>query len=516
MGKLVDKSNLGYLDVGFQYKLAKYFVEDSKFFEDLVSIVDPNAFTDSLLRTFVGTLKDYYLKNGVVPSYETAEIILRDRSKTTVDLEEWSALIKKFKTEVSFEGCDTVKNTAIRFFKQQNLIKVANKILEIAGKGDVDRYDECQKIFDEAVLIGQSDDFGFNIYEYEDKALSNDYTVSIPTGIEKLDEVLGGGLDKGKIGLIIAAAGFGKTSFTTAIGSYAATYRCEANNYQGYKVLQIYFEDDDVDITRKHFSRLTQTEARMFKRLTDDEREGIATLLENHPNKEMLKENLRLKRFKTGTKSASDIDIFIQRLTNSGFKPDLVMIDYFECLAPEKGGYSTDSEWTREGVTMRRIENMAHEHDCAIWVPTQGTKDSMNSPDVVRMDQASGSAKKVHVAQLIISIARAIGDIDKSRAVVSILKNRSGKSGKIFNNVYFDNGTCTISCDDVDEYDEVAWEKDAAKRVVDDNAKKISGILESQRKVQQSFEPTKPNGTKQVIGNFVGVVQKSNDDDMPF
>ena len=62
MGKEVDKSNLGYLDLGFQYKLAKYFIEEPRFFEDLASIINPNAFTDSLLRTFVGTIKDYYLK----------------------------------------------------------------------------------------------------------------------------------------------------------------------------------------------------------------------------------------------------------------------------------------------------------------------------------------------------------------------------------------------------------------------------------------------------------------------
>ena len=163
-----------------------------------------------------------------------------------------------------------------------------------------------------------------------------------PLGIEKLDETLGGGLDKGKLGLIIAPAGFGKTSFTTAIDSFAATYRCDMNNHQGFKVLQIYFEDDDVDITRKHYSRLTQMEARYFKRLNNVEKNEIANILDTHPEKDTLRENLRIKRFKTGTKSASDIEIYIKKLINSGFKPDLVSIDYFECLAPEKGGYANE------------------------------------------------------------------------------------------------------------------------------------------------------------------------------
>lgn len=497
MGRQIDKSNIGYLDLDFQYKLAKIFVEDSKFFEDVASIVDQNAFTDSLLRKFVGTLKDYYTKESVMPSYEILNIILREKAKTTNDIEEVNELIKKLKFETSLEGYIFVKDVALKFFKQQNLIRVANKILDIAGKGDIDRYEECQRLLDEAAMAGQEDDFGYDIYTLQEKALANDYTVSIPTGIKQLDEVLGGGLDKGKLGLLIAPAGFGKTSFTTAIDSFAATYKCDMNNNMGFKVLQIYFEDDDVDITRKHYSRLTQTEARFMKRLDKPERDEIASLLNNHKDKEMLKNNLRLKHFKTGTKTATDIEIFVKRLINSGFKPDLISIDYFECIAPEKGGYNTDTEWTREGVTMRKLENMAKDLDCAVWIPTQGTKDSMNSPEVVRMDQASGSAKKVHVAQLILSIARAIGDIDKSRAVIGILKNRSGKSGKIFNNVYFDNGTCTISCSDIMEYDDgLAWEEAVAKQKEEYRTNNVRKLLETSSKEEVKTE-----------GNFIGRIE---------
>jgi len=504
MGKLVDKSNLGYLDVNFQYKLAKYFVEDSRFFEGILSIVDPNAFTDSLLRTFVGTIKDYYLKNGLVPSYDTLNVLLRERSRTNVELEEWAGLINKLKNETDHEGFNDITEIALKFFKQQNLIRVANKIIEVAKNGDVDRYDECQKIFNDAILIDQSDDFGYNIFDLKEKALSSDYTVSIPTGVEQLDQVLGGGLDKGKLGLIIAAAGFGKTTFTTAIDSFAASYKCEANNNEGFKVLQIYFEDEDVDITRKHYSKLTDTEARFLKRLDDSGRRTVEELLENHPNKEMLAKNLRLKRFRTGEKSATDIGLFIKRLINTGFKPDLVTIDYFECIAPEKGGYATDTEWTREGVTMRKLENLAHELDIAIWVPTQGTKDSMNSPEGVRMDQASGSAKKVHVAQLIISIARGIGDIDNNRAVISVLKNRSGKAGKIFNNVIFNNGTCTISCSDIEEYDSGKWGEEAERLAAENRINMTRELVNKQREETSDYSYQPQTRKPPKVGNLVG------------
>ena len=196
----IDKSNFGYIGIDFQYKLTKYFIEENNFFEEIASIVDPNSFTDPILRKFVGVLKDEYHKNSIVPSYEMMGIILRTNSKTSTDIEEANSLIHKLKFETSYEGVVEVKDTAIRFFRQQNMIRVANKILDIAGKGDLERFEECQKLLDDAAIVGQEDDFGFSIYDMVDKALANDYTVSIPTGIKQLDEVLGGGLDKGKLG----------------------------------------------------------------------------------------------------------------------------------------------------------------------------------------------------------------------------------------------------------------------------------------------------------------------------
>ena len=502
----LDKSNLGYLDISYQYKLVKYFIEDSSFFESMVSIVDPNAFTEPSLRNFVGIIKDKYLTNNVVPSYEMLSIIVKSKAKSTIDIEECDSLIHKLKFDTSYEGNVEVKDIAVRFFKQQNMIKVANKILDIAGKGDIDRYDECQRLFDEAATAGQEEDFGFSIFDLKDKALSNDYTISIPTGIKQLDDTVGGGLDKGKLGLLIAPAGFGKTSFTTAINAYAATYKCEMNNNQGYKVLQIYFEDDDVDITRKHFARLTQTEARFMKRLDIAGRDEIESKLLSHPDSEMINENLRLKHFRSGTKSASDIEKFIKKLINQGFKPDLVTIDYFECVLPEKGGHSTDTQWVREGVTMRKFENMAKDLNCAIWIATQGNKDSINSPEVVRMDQAGGSIMKVQVAQFILSIARALEDIDRNKAVISILKNRSGKSGKIFQNVKFNNGTCTISCDEIEEFDDaLIWQEESAKQAEKNRINKIRNIAQNSRltdtNVKNEFEP--------VEGNFVGYINNN-------
>ena len=128
MAKAIDKSTLGYLDIEFQYKLVKCFIEEPHFFSEISTIVDQNAFTDSLLRIFVGTLKDYYYRESVVPSYETMGIAQKSKAKSQNELQEWTDLIEKLHFKTSLEGYTLVKDTALKFFKQQNLIKVANRI----------------------------------------------------------------------------------------------------------------------------------------------------------------------------------------------------------------------------------------------------------------------------------------------------------------------------------------------------------------------------------------------------
>jgi hypothetical protein len=121
---------------------------------------------------------------------------------------------------------------------------------------------------------------------------------------------------------------------------------------------------------------------------------------------------------------------------------------------------------------MRKFEAMAGELNIGIWIPVQGTKDSLNA-EVVTMDKAGGSFKKIQIAHIVMSIARTVEDIEKSLATIAILKNRAGKAGKVFNNVEFNNGTCIISTDNVDEYDNMIVFNKSRQENNEDLMKKI-------------------------------------------
>ena len=451
MGEILKKTNLGYLGIEFQYRLISSFFVEPGFFSDLNSIIDQNMFTDSHLRGIVATIKEYYHKYGSMISYDMLLIKLNEKTLNEDDRQYYVETIDKLK-HTTTEGHEEIEEMAEKFFKQQNLIKVANKLKDIAGDGDLAKYDECQRIMEEAMSIGRKSHDESHPLDNIDGDLSQQNVTTIPTGIARLDEILGGGLDKGKVGLIICPMGLGKTSMTTCFAANAATYRCEKNNYEGYKVLQICFEDLPRDLHRKYMAKMSQIES---KDLSKDELtiSNVKAILATHPDKDLINNNIVIKKCLTGEVKASDIKEIIRKKINEGFKPDLVIVDYFECIEPEYGSIKSDVT-EKEGRTMRKFETMAGELDIALWIPTQGNRDSI-SADVVTNDKVGGSIRKNQIAQVVISIARSVEDMKKKIAKIAVLKNRSGSAGDVLNGVTFNNGTCTINTDNVIDFDDV-------------------------------------------------------------
>ena len=243
------------------------------------------------------------------------------------------------------------------------------------------------------------------------------------------------------------------TSLTTAMAAYAATYRSETNNNNGFKVVQIVFEDKIKQIRRKHLACITGVEAKDLSK--PDYIQSVRSAIDVYNDKELLRNNLIIKKFYSGQVSVGGIKQYLTKLINEGFRPDLCIIDYFECIELEKAQNHGDKEYTREGLTMRKIETMADELNMAVWVPTQGNRESITS-DIVTMDKSGGSIKKIQIGHIVLSISRSLDDISNNLATFTILKNRSGSAGKIMKNISFNNGTCRISTDNVETYESMS------------------------------------------------------------
>jgi replicative DNA helicase len=140
----------------------------------------------------------------------------------------------------------------------------------------------------------------------------------------------------------------------------------------------------------------------------------------------------------------SDIKGKIRKLASEGFKTDLLVLDYVDCISAEKS--TNGEEWKGEGSIMRSLEGMTTEFDMAIWTATQGSRDSISS-EVVTSDQMGGSIKKAQIAHVILSIAKTLEQKEHDLATLTLLKSRIGKDGVIFQNCKFDNKMLIIDTD---------------------------------------------------------------------
>lgn len=447
MAKNIEKNNLGYLGNDYQRELVKCFIEDNVFFSDIQEIVDPNMFTDECLRRIVGFMKERFSKTQSVTTYRDLDTIIRSKVSDGIMVEKLIAVLVELANAVEYRAIDIIKDEAEKFFKQQNITKVIRKAEDIIKQGDINRYYEIETMIRSALDTSTKQNYGYRMFstmEQVENDLRDDYRIPIPTGASELDAVLNGGLAKRELGVIVAPSNVGKTSATTGFAACAALH--------GFKVVHIFFEDDEINIRRKHYAYLTNYDSCDLS--LPHVKPLVLDMLSKMPNeRKLLNENIISMRLNSGEVTASGIRHKIEQLIALGFKPDLVIIDYFECIKPEPTNKDV-SEWNAEGDTMRKLENIAKDFDVGVWVPVQGNKSSFNQM-IVDMSQAGGSVKKVQIGHVIISFARTYDMQKDDRINIFINKFRGGriKENKL-ENVVFNNGTCRFDFSEMQQINE--------------------------------------------------------------
>ena len=195
----INKDNLGYLGLDFQYRLIQQILVDRKFGETIVDILQPNYFEDSLLRTASLKISENYEEYGVIPDVNNLESMIVSTVSNEIDKEMYSEQFKKIK-EAELNNGLSIQDTAMKFCKQQELKKSVREIEKIIQNGDLDDYPQCEDILKKALEVGDSKDDGIDVFEDLESVLDTDFRQPIPTGINGLDSYMDGGLSKGELG----------------------------------------------------------------------------------------------------------------------------------------------------------------------------------------------------------------------------------------------------------------------------------------------------------------------------
>ena len=420
-----SNKNFDYLGSSFQLQLINQIVLDNNFARSIVDVLDSNYFENKYFKIIVQMIKEYNQKWDSIPTFDTlcqvtkAEFQQENIVKIVIDT------INKIK-EAPISGGNFVQEKALKFCKQQELQKAITKAQKVIDGGEFENYDTLEEMIRDALQVGVRDDGMLNVFSNLDDVLNEDYRHPIPMGIAGIDRLLKGGLAKGEIGVILAPTGVGKSTILTKIANHAFNL--------GYNVLQIFFEDNPKVIQRKHFTLWTKIHPDDMSNKKEEVLTKVKEIELKMPNQ------LVLEKLPSDTMTMSQIKNLIRKKIADGVKIDMVLLDYIDCVVPEK---NLGDEWKSEGSVMRGFEAMCHELNLVGWTATQGNRSSISS-EVVTTDQMGGSIKKAQVGHVIISVAKSLQQKEMNLATIAITKSRIGKDGIVFENCKFDNEMLVI------------------------------------------------------------------------
>ena len=423
----MNDKNFGYLGTGFQQQLLKTLIEDKKFSIVIIDSMDSKYFDGPYFKYLMENIKELYNLYGAIPDYTTLEqkIMKENRDVTSrVHLDTLNAI-----RDLDLPNAGYVKDISLNFCKQQVLKKSLKEVEEIMNNGDFEEYHKIEEIVQKALQVGSTTDSVKDIFEGVRESLEDDNREPFPTGIVGIDNLLKGGVAKGELALLIAPLGVGKTTWLTKAANTAYNV--------GGNVLHIFFEDNERDIRRKHYTCWTN--------YSDTEQlEHKEEVIQKVAEKRTTKHFLKLVKLPPTGVSVNDIRSIIRKLSSEGQHIDMLVIDYVDCISSERN--MDGDEWKGEGAIMRSIESMKDEFNIAIWVATQGNRESLSS-EVVTTDQIGGSIKKAQIGHIVISVGKTLEQKDNNLATVTLLKSRIGKDGVVFMNCKFNNEYLDIDTD---------------------------------------------------------------------
>ena len=420
----VNKEDLSYLTDDFQHRLILQILTDRKFGTSIIDILEPSYFKDNYLKVIVAEIKNAYDKHEAIPDIGSLKSRVFEKNTTEVEVNFFNNRFTKIE-ESTLNDTLYVQETAMKFCKRQELKKAVKEIDTIITNGKLDEYDNCETILRKALDKGDNKDDSVEIFENIESVLDDDYRNPIPTGISGLDTIMGGGLSKGELAVILAAFGIGKTTMFTKIANNAYN--------EGYNVLQIFFEDMPKVIQRKHISCWTGINLSDLGEHKEEIQHALSLAKQS-------KGKLKLKKFPSSDTTMTTIKQYIRKQIASGFKPDIILLDYIDCVQPSK---KVDDVNVGEGQVMREFESMLAEFEMAGWTAVQGNRSAISST-IVESDQMGGSIKKGQIGHFIVSIAKSLEQKENGTANMAILKSRFGKDGLVFEDIIFNNGTIQI------------------------------------------------------------------------
>lgn len=398
-------NQLNQYGVGFQVKVLSSLLKHKEFLQNIHDILEEEYFDNPAHKWIVEEILKYHYKFHATPTKEALSVEAKKVDNEILKESIKGQLLEAYKA--SNEDQEYVEQEFANFCKNQQLKKALLSSVDLLEKG---QYDDIRYLIDSALKAGMDKNLG---HEYE-KDTETRYRAEernpIPTPWAHINDLLQGGLGIGDVGIVFGNPGGGKSWMLTALGAMAVSL--------GYTVAHYTLELSEAYVGRRYdaaFTGIRVQDLGLHRQKVDE----VVS---------QLKGKLIIKEFSMGKASISTIEAHIQKMTDLGHKPDLLIIDYVDLLKAKRKSIDRKDEIDDIYISTKAL---ARDLKLPIWTVSQvnraGAKD-----DVIEGDKAAGSYNKIMIADFAMSLSRKRLDKVNGTGRGHIMKNRYGGDGMTY------------------------------------------------------------------------------------
>jgi replicative DNA helicase len=391
----------------FQAKVISALLTDVRMMDTLCEIIDKKFFESDANKWIVQEIKDYYDEYKKEPTLDVfkGQVSKLDNPSLKKSVVEQ---LKTVYTQIGQDDFEYVKNEFTSFCINQNMKNVILQSVDLLKSGN---YDRIKDLVDKAMKVGIESDLGMDyLLDFEER-FSETGRETVSTGWECIDDLMGGGIGPGELGVVVAPSGVGKTWALAALG--AAAVRA------GKTVVHYTLELSQHYVGLRYDTVFTHIPSTNLKEKKDE----VFAKLKRLPGK------LKVKYFPPKGASSKTIQLHIEKMIAAGNKPDLIIVDYADLLLSHSN--KTDSTYAEQGGVYIDLRGMSGELQIPIWTASQTNRSAIDS-EVIEADKIADSYAKVMNADFIMSLSRKAKDKLNNTARVHIMKNRFGQDGITF------------------------------------------------------------------------------------
>ena len=395
--------NLAKYGPTFQAKVLANLLSSTEFLQQSLDVLNPNFFESNAGQWIVDTTIDYFADYKSLPTLEVFKLKLDSVNDDVLKIAVKDQLKSAFQRK-NDDDLQYVRDSFLDFAKNQAIKSAIRRSVDLLQFG---QYDEIKKVIDGAMKAGQPRNIGHNWRDDIGIRLSGTSRIVVPTGWDSIDQLIGGGLGAGELGVIAAPSGIGKSWALATIGANAAK--------AGKRVVYYTLELNENYVGLRYDTIFTGIEPGSIPEHPQTVRDAVDSVTGD----------IIIKYYPARSITVHTIRAHIDHLISNKLKPDLMLIDYADLM---RSVDRVDARHQELGAIYEEIRGMSGEMGIPCWTASQTQRSSIQD-EVIQADKIAESYQKIMTADLVISLSRKLEDKANHTGRAHVMKNRFGADG---------------------------------------------------------------------------------------